>query len=211
MATVLFITAHPQDNGSSYSMAVGKEFINCYKETNPSDEIVHLDLFKMDIPYIDSDVLNAREKLMVGKPFEELTVSEQAKLARMEELATQFSKADKYVFVSPLWNLSYPPVVKAYIDAICLEGKAVQHTETGVIGLLTNKKAVHVQASGGFYSEGPFASFESGHSTLRNFMQYVGVASFQGIFIEGVLAVPHQAEAIKEAAIIKAQEMAKLF
>lgn len=46
MATVLYITAHPLNPEESYSLAVGKQFIGAYREANPTDEVVHLDLYK---------------------------------------------------------------------------------------------------------------------------------------------------------------------
>ena len=36
-------------------MAAGKAFIETYKEVNPNDEIVHIDLYKESIPHIDTD------------------------------------------------------------------------------------------------------------------------------------------------------------
>ena len=37
MANVLYITANPYDETRSYSMAVGKVFIESYKELHPQD------------------------------------------------------------------------------------------------------------------------------------------------------------------------------
>ncbi len=51
MAKVLYITAHPHDETVSYSMATAKAFIESYKEANPSDEVVHIDLYKENIPH----------------------------------------------------------------------------------------------------------------------------------------------------------------
>lgn len=61
MATVLYITAHPLHPEESYSLAVGAEFIEAYREANPADEVVHLDLYKENIPQIDADVLRGGE------------------------------------------------------------------------------------------------------------------------------------------------------
>lgn len=58
MATVLYITAHPHDDQVSYSMAVGKAFIEAYREAHPQDEVITLDLYKMDVPHIDVDVFS---------------------------------------------------------------------------------------------------------------------------------------------------------
>lgn len=211
MATVLYITAHPHDHQISSSMAVGKEFIDAYRAANPSDEVIHVDLFASDIPQIDADVFSGWGKLASGTAFDQLSDSEKAKVARLNEISDQYVAADKYVFVSPMWNFSFPPVLKAYIDAVCVAGKSFKYTEKGPVGLLTDKKALHIQASGGVYSEGPAASFESGYSYLGKIMQFQGVPSFQGIFVEGAAIAPDQAPAIKEKAIAQAKEVAKTF
>ncbi|MGG1517118.1 FMN-dependent NADH-azoreductase [Paenibacillus oryzisoli] len=211
MATVLYITANPNDHQASFSMAVGKEFIDAYRQANPGDEIIHLDLFKENVPQIDGDVLNGWNKLRSGAAFDTLTADEQAKIARLAQIVDQYVAADKYVYVSPMWNFSFPPVLKAYIDAICAVGKTFKYTEQGPVGLLNDKKALHIQASGGVYSEGPAAGFENGHSYLAKIMQFTGVPSFEGIFVEGMAAAPGEAETIKANAIVKAKEAAARF
>jgi FMN-dependent NADH-azoreductase len=211
MATVLYITAHPHDHQNSYSMAVGKAFIDTYKEANPNDEVIVLDLYQLNIPHIDADVFSGWGKLRSGTAYDQLSDAEKSKVGRLNEIVEQYISADKYVFVSPMWNFSFPPVLKAYIDAICIAGKTFKYTENGPIGLLTDKKAIHIQARGGVYSEGPAAGFESGHSYMAKIMQFHGVPSFEGIFVEGMAAMPDQAESIKEKAIAKAKEAAKTF
>jgi FMN-dependent NADH-azoreductase len=211
MAKVLYITAHPHDHQTSFSLAVGKEFIEAYRQANPNDEVVNMDLYKENIPHIDADVFSGWGKLRSGSDFSQLTDTEKSKVSRLNELVDQFVAADKYVFVSPMWNFSFPPVLKAYIDSICIVGKTFKYTETGPVGLLGNKKALHIQASGGVYSSGPAAGFESGHSYLKKIMQFTGVPSFEGIFVEGMAAAPDQAQSIKEKAIVQALEVAKKF
>ncbi|WP_219836800.1 FMN-dependent NADH-azoreductase [Paenibacillus sp. R14(2021)] len=211
MATVLFITAHPHDHQASYSMAVGKEFIDAYREANPTDEVVNVDLYKENIPTIDADVFAGWGKLQSGTAFDQLSDEEKAKIARLGQIVDQFVAADKYVFVSPMWNFSFPPVLKAYIDAICVAGKTFKYTSEGPIGLLTDKKGLHIQASGGVYSEGPAAGMESGFSYLKKIAGFTGIPSFEPLFVEGVAMNPAEAPAIKEKAIAKAKELAKTF
>ncbi|MBP3966521.1 NAD(P)H-dependent oxidoreductase [Paenibacillus lignilyticus] len=212
MSTVLYITAHPNETEASYSLAVGKQFLEAYTAANPNDDIVHLDLFKMDIPRIDADVFSAWEKLGSGTAFDQLTSAEQAKVARLGELVDQFVEADKYVFVNPTWNFSYPPVLKAYIDSICVAGKTFKYTEKGPVGLLDNKKAIHIQASGSVLSPGSdYADFEIGHRHLDVIMKFIGVPSFEAIFVEGMAAAADQARQIKENAIQQAWKLAKTF
>ncbi|MFT9817401.1 FMN-dependent NADH-azoreductase [Lysinibacillus sp. NPDC056185] len=214
MSTVLYITAHPRDE-QSYSMAVGKEFMQAYRSAHPQDEVIHLDLYKMNIPHLDADVLNGWDKLKSGIAFEELTLAEQTKIGRINELADQFVAADKYIFVTPIWNYSYPPVMKAYIDSFCIVGKTFKYLpDVGRIGLLGDKKALHIQASGSVLSPGsntPAEGFEMGHSHLKVIMEFVGITDFKGIFVEGMAEYPEQASQLKEKAIRQAHKIAENF
>ncbi|MBT2698446.1 FMN-dependent NADH-azoreductase [Bacillus sp. ISL-40] len=211
MVRVLYITAHPHNETQSYSMAVGKEFIDSYKQINSSDEVIHLDLYKEHIPHIDADVFSGWGKLRSGQSFDELTAEEKQKVGRLNELSEQFVSADKYVFVTPLWNFSFPPIMKAYLDSVSVAGKTFKYTEQGPIGLLTDKKALHIQARGGFYSEGPAAQMEMGHRYISVMMSFFGVPSLEGVFVEGHNAMPDKAEEIKENAIARARDFAHTF
>lgn len=205
MAQVLYITSHPSGAESSYSMATGQAFINTYRETHPDDDIVHLDLYKENIPHIDGDVLSAWGKLQAGKSLDDLSEGEKSKVSRLTELCDQFISADKYVFVTPMWNFSFPPVLKAYLDAVSVAGKTFKYTEEGPIGLLSDKKAFHIQGRGGIYSDGPAAEMEMGHRYLEVMMRFFGIPSFEGLYVEGHAAMPEKANEIKVNAISKAE------
>ena len=129
----------------------------------------------------------------------------------MNELSDQFISADKYVFVTPLWNFSFPPIMKAYLDSVAVAGKTFKYTENGPIGLLPDKKALHIQARGGFYSEGPAAQLEMGHRYIAVMMGFFGIPSLEGLFVEGHNAMPDKAQEIKENAIARAKDLAHTF
>ncbi|WP_102275252.1 FMN-dependent NADH-azoreductase [Cytobacillus massiliigabonensis] len=211
MGKILYITAHPHNETQSYSMAVGKAFIDAYQEVNPNDKIVTIDLYKEHIPHIDADVFSGWGKLRTGSAFDDLTAEEKGKVSRLDELSNQFVEGDKYVFVTPLWNFSFPPIMKAYLDSVAVAGKTFKYTEQGPIGLLPNKKALHIQARGGYYSEGPAAEMEMGHRYIQIMMQFFGIPSLEGLFIEGHNAQPDKAEEIKANAIARAKDLAHIF
>lgn len=211
MAKVLYITANPKATAYSYSLSVGEEFLNAYRAANPQDEIVHLDLYNMEVPFIDQDVFSGWGKLQAGQAFESLTEVEQAKVGTLGQLSDQFVSADKYVFVTPFWNFSFPPKMKAYIDAFCVAGKTFKYTAEGPVGLMSGKPAVHIQARGGFYSEGPAKAVEFGDSYLRTVLGFVGITDVESVIVEGQNAAPDQAEAIKAKAIENAKQVAQAF
>ncbi|MNW59313.1 FMN-dependent NADH-azoreductase 2 [compost metagenome] len=72
----------------------------------------------------------------------------------MREIADQFMTADKIVIVNPVWNYSFPSVLKAYIDAVIVPGKTIKRADnglrglSGLIGTQQDKKVMHIQASG---------------------------------------------------------------
>jgi FMN-dependent NADH-azoreductase len=211
VAKVLYITANPKADEQSYSLSVGRAFLDAYRKERAEDQIIELDLYQTDIPHIDTDVFSGWGKLQQGKGFEELSADEKAKVARINELTEQFVAADKYVFVTPMWNFSFPPKVKAYIDTICIAGKTFKYTSEGPVGLLNGRKAVHIQARGGVYSEGPAKDMEFGDRYLRTIFQFVGITDVTSIYVEGMAQMPDQADQIKEKAIGRAKEVAKEF
>ncbi|MCP8616199.1 FMN-dependent NADH-azoreductase [Salirhabdus salicampi] len=211
MAKVLYITANPKSTNESFSLAVGEEFLKAYQEANPNDEVVHLDLYNVNIPYIDTDVFNGWGKLQQGSAFDQLSEEEKDKVSRINNFTDQFIEADKYVFVTPLWNFSFPPKMKAYIDTISIAGKTFKYTEEGPVGLLTDKKAIHIQARGGVYSEGPAKDMEFGDRYLQSVFAFLGIQSAGSVVAEGMAATPDKAEEIKANAIEKAKEVAKQF
>ncbi|MGV3244936.1 FMN-dependent NADH-azoreductase [Staphylococcus sp. 11261D007BR] len=208
MAKLLYITAHPLDELVSASMAAGKSFLDSYKETNPEDEVVHIDLFKEYIPQIDAEVFSGWGKLGNG---EELTEEESKKVNRLNELVEQFVDADKYVFVTPMWNLAFPPVLKAFIDAVSVAGKTFKYTAEGPVGLLGDKKALHIQARGGYYSEGPTAELEHGDAFLKSILGFYGITDYNSVIVEGHNANPEKAEEIKQNAVEEAAKVGQEF
>lgn len=209
MAKMLYITANPKPIEESFSLSVGKAFLDAYRQGNPDAEIKEIDVYNIDLPFVDADVLSGWGKLQSGKAFDELTGDEKTKVGRITQFTDEFLSADIYVFVTPLWNLSIPPKMKAYLDTICVAEKTFKYTEQGPVGLLTDKKAVHIQARGGIYSHGPAKEFEHGDSYIRSLLAFLGIPSISSIIIEGAAQDPSKADEIKAKAIKEAQEVAK--
>jgi len=195
MANILYITCNLKPCAQSRSLTIGSEFLMKYLKHNPDDRIDCLDLYRDPIQRIDADVLSGWEKLRSGQAIISLNDDEQRKIGRIWALADQFVAADKYVFVTPMWNLGFPAELKMYIDTICVVGKTFTYTAQGAVGLLAGrgKKCLHIHSSGGFH-----LGKEEDHSVpyLKSLMNFMGIEHFQAIVIEGVDALPHMAAEI---------------
>ncbi|WP_300349154.1 FMN-dependent NADH-azoreductase [Clostridium sp.] len=211
MKKVLYITSNPKEESKSFSLQVGRNFLNEYKRLNPNDQIKEIEVYDENIPLIDREMLKIWDKIANGVDFNNLSKEEQEKLNKFSEFTQQFIEADKYIFVTPMWNLGLPAMLKAYLDTIVVAGKTFKYTPEGPVGLLENKKAIHIHASGGVYTVRPASNFAHADSYLKSILSFIGVKDFESIIIEGLAATPDKADEIKENANKKALELAKKF
>lgn len=208
MANVLYVKVNPQVDEAAFSTRLAKAFLDEYQTVNPSDTVTTVDLYKEGVPLIDSDVLSAWGKAEANQ---ELTADEAVKVERMGALLEQFLQADKVIFSAPMWNLSFPPLMKAYIDNILIAGKTFKYTESGPVGLATGKKVALLEARGGIYSEGPAAELEFTQKYFRTVMSFIGIQDVDLVVAEGMAYTPAEADQILTNAIEKAKNVAKTF
>ncbi|MBK1809830.1 FMN-dependent NADH-azoreductase [Clostridium sp. YIM B02505] len=201
MSKVLYIKANCKPEGVSRTFKISDSFIEEYKKLNPNDEIITLDLYKEDINFLSGEDL--------GSVFGPKT--EESRKHPVLKYAYQFAEADKYVVAAPMWNLGSPSILKAYIDYVSVTGITFKYTEQGPVGLLQGKKAIHVVARGGAYSEGPAADFEMGDRYLRTIFGFFGITDFTTIAAEMLDVVGQDVDAILDGAINKAKDLVKDF
>lgn len=210
MANILYITCNLKSREQSRSLTIGSEFLAKYSEHHPEDRIDFLDLYRDHIQRIDADVLNGWDKLRDGGSFDSLSDDESRKIGRIGKLADQFVAADKYVFVTPMWNLGFPAEFKMYIDTVCVVGKTFIYTECGAVGLLRGmgKKCLHIHSCGGFH-----CGADDDHSVpyLKSVMNFMGIEDFRLVVVEGMDALPHRAEEFMNKALAESREAAALF
>ncbi|MDV7719420.1 FMN-dependent NADH-azoreductase [Pediococcus ethanolidurans] len=188
MSTVLVIKAHPKTEAVSNALTIGDRFIETYQQTHSQDQILVHDLYTEGVPEIDSSNLDSWKKLTNGVTYQELSKNEQILLSRQQQLQEQFIQADKYVFISPMYNLFLPNRLKMYLDLVIVSTKTWVEGEHGPEGTLHDKKAIHIQSSGGTYhhTDNVFmATLDMGDSYLKALLGQVGIKDYQGIYCEG--------------------------
>lgn len=193
MNKVLYINGNPQKESKSYSSRVGNYYLEQLKEEDKNVVIDVVNVYEQAITLIDEDVLDAWAALGGGIELSDLTEDQQDKVATMGKVLEQFKEADAYVVVTPLWNFSIPPMLKAYLDNVVITGQTFKYTDHGPVGLLEDKKATIIQASGGVYSSGPGQSMEFASNYLEKLFAFLGVDSIDKILVEGV-AMPDKTE-----------------
>lgn len=201
MDTLLYIKANPKTDTESITFRVSESFIDTYREHNPEDTIVTLDLYREGIKPLDEDDLKAIFNPEIKRQRDHHII----------KYAHQFAEADKYVFAAPMWNFSIPSILKAYIDYIALAGITFKYTSDGPVGLCQDKKAIHITARGGIYSDSPFDQKEMGDRYLRNILGFMGIKDIDTLAIQGLNIVSMDREAIIDKAIKEARKKAEIF
>ena len=206
MTKLLKISANA--NEQSMGRAVAKVFVESYRAEHPTHEITELDLFDIYVPELDREMVNARLNIANGASVTEQNQQIQKALQASESLLQQFLEHDKYLFVTPLWNATFPARFKSYLDVLCVSGKTFTYTEDGYPkGLISgNRKAVHIHASGGYIK-----TISQADATLREVMNLIGIREIETLFIQGHGQRPDLAQDLKAAATQKAEQMARFF
>ena len=198
MSKVLYIKANIKNEGESRTFKVSDSFVEEYKRNNPKDEIITLDLYKENIDFLRADDLG---KLFGPK-------DEESKNNSILKYAYEFADADKYIIAAPMWNLSFPAILKAYIDYVSVSGITFKYTAEGPVGLLNNKKAVHIVSRGGGYDNSPY---EMGDRYLRTILGFFGIKDIETIAIDNLDVIGVNVEEKVEEGIEKATSLAKKF
>ena len=202
MARLLIVKAHPLDSKTSYALRALEDFICLYQEEYPTDSIEEVDVFD-DIPILDKDLLEAMSLAKKGRT---LSPSQEKNLVRYNELTEQFLRADKIVIVNPLWNLNVPSQLVSWINTINVAGRTFKYGPEGSIGLIQDKKVLHIQSNGGVYNGRDAASIY-----IRDIFKFLGVEDIYQIFIEGQSAEPARAEEIYQEAHEKLTSLSPSF
>ncbi len=202
MKKLLYIPVNSKPESMSTSRTVGREFVSSFLAKNTDYELEELDLYKEDIPELNYRLLKSRAELVSGAEYEVLSQKDKKAVDRVNELCDQFISADIYVIATPMWNVSFPSILKRYVDCIIINNKVIKVSPEEVIGLLDDKKRdmVYIQSSGGVYPKIFGGKFNHGVDYFHDTFKFLGINKFEKILVQGV-DVPDigRDEAIKKA------------
>ena len=119
--------------------------------------------------------------------------------------AHQFAEADLIVIAAPLWDLSFPALLKVYIEQLCVDGITFGSTENGLAGFCKAEHMVYLTTRGGFYTDSPM---EMGSCYLDAMHTFFGIRNYTCIAADGMDVVGFDGEASLQDAKCRAAELA---
>ncbi|SCX50111.1 FMN-dependent NADH-azoreductase [Lysinibacillus fusiformis] len=186
---VLVVKANNRPDGISTKM------YDTFMENVPGVNVTTFDVFAEDMPYFGQDLFNAFGKVQNGG---ELTDIESRLLAAKQKAMDALTAADLVVFAFPLWNLTIPAPLQTFIDYVYQAGFTFKYGEDGqMVSLMTDKKAIILNARGGYYSLPETQPMEMSVNYIKNVAGGVfGMEIIEEVIIEGHNASPDKAQEI---------------
>ena len=121
-----------------------RELAECYLKDK---KFTRLALAEEDIQPLDKSRLEKRQKLIEKGDFSD----------EMFRYAKQFAQADEIVIAAPYWDLSFPALLKIYIENICVVGVTFDYlSDSTSKSRCKAKKLTYITTSGGVIPERNF-------------------------------------------------------
>ena len=122
---------------------------------------------------------------------------EEVETRRDTRLAEQFAQADEIVVAAPYWDLSFPSILKVYLERVCVTGITFHYVENREEGLCRADRAVYISTAGGYVGERHL-----GEEYVKTvFQRLFGIGAFTAIRCEGLDLPGSDPEALLAAAV----------
>ena len=197
MKKLLHIIATPRGDDSR-TLQVSSVFLDAFKQRHSDWVIEELDLTKEELPALTMKRVDGKYVLLGGKElYGDLKEAWEEIIAHIK----QFLSADAYLLSTPMWNFSIPYPLKQYIDIIVQPKYLFRYTDTGVEGLVKDRKMLVITSRGGDYSPGsPGRSMDFQEPYLRAVFGFVGLTDMNFIIAQPMdIGIDSQKAMIKEA------------
>ena len=173
-----------------------KRLADAFLSALPSDcRVEHLDLMAEDLSYFKDSYFAQREQLLAADERDHPRF----------RYAHQFAEADLIVMAAPFWDLSFPALLKVYIEQVSVDGITFGSTEEGLKGLCRASHLVFLTTRGGFYTGD---TMEMGSRYLDALHTFFGIGKYTCIAADGMNVAGFDAEASLCRAMQEAAQLA---
>ena len=174
---LLVVNASP-DLENSHSRSLARHFVEQVERRYPGQyNFIERDLEKTPIPSLRSNTL---EIITAGNAS---TPEARSLLDLSDALINEIEQADGIVIAAPMHNFTVPSSLKSYFDVILRAGRTFKYTAEGPVGMLSNRPAMLLYASGGCYG-GTDKDYLSGY--VGCILRWIGIQNYKHIAAEGL-------------------------
>lgn len=169
MARLLYIKANPKPCDQSLTYQLSDVFIKAYQQAHPTDVVDVLDLYQTMMPIMD---------------YERLSRYNQGIETEIKQIAEQFKSYDKCVIAAPVWNHSFPAMLKVYLDNIIYRYVTFTYQDGKMLGLCSDMKVMYITSSAQVY-EGDRKFLDYHQSQIKAIFDLIGLTQVDVVGLFG--------------------------
>lgn len=196
MKLLLIDACVSQRGPASRTRALMEAFLESFRAARPEAEIETAVLERLDIAPFTPEALDRRDALARAGEFS----------APVFGLARQFQRADRIAVAAPFWDLSFPAVLRVYIEHVSACGLCYHYEADGCHGDCRASRLAYLTTGGDL--ERPESL---GVLYWRQLAAMFGIPRFDYVFAGGLDLAPAQAPSIMEDACARARALGREF
>ncbi len=167
---LLFVDACPR-GAESRTLALAERLTARLRERIPSLRVTEHRLRERKPAGVDAARLREKEALCDARVWDH----------PLTRTGADFQRADAVVIAAPYWDLSFPSVLKTWVENIWVRNLTFVYRDDRPVGLARGKAAVYVTTAG---------SFTGGHDWgtlyIEDVMKTLGIPAFRAVKAEGL-------------------------
>ena len=190
---ILFVNACMRGEASR-TLRLCRAFLDTLCECLPDAEITVHDLCTMGLQSVTAETLAVKEPLCDAYTWDDPLIRP----------AKQLQEADAVLIGAPYWDLSFPSVLKVWVENMYVRNLTFRYEEDKPIGLLSGREAVYIQTAGS-----PIGQNDWGAGYMRAVLNTLGIPSFTTVSAEGLDLTRNDPECIMRDAEARACQAAR--
>lgn len=183
--TLLHVDASPR-SARSHSRRLGQRFAAYWRAAHPGAGVIKHDLTLTPPPFVTEAWVEG-----AFTPAAEHSAAARDAMTLSNRYIDELLAADEIVITTPIYNLSIPAVLKAWIDQIVRFGRTFNKTaEGGFEGLVRGKRVIVIVASGSdFRLSTPGGAYNFAEPYLRAVLSLIGLTQVDFVYAHSMNSV----------------------
>ena len=198
---LLHLDASPR-GARSQSRQLGERFLAGWRATHPDGGVVVRDIGREPPPFVSEAWVEG-----AFAPADQHSPAAREAIAVSNRYVDELLAAEQLVITTPIYNLSLPAALKAWIDQIVRVGRTFAPGAGGFEGLAKGKRALVIVSSGSDFRPGtPGGAYNFLEPYLRAVLGFIGITDVNFVYAHSLNGnSPAGAAALAEAQAAVAQ------
>lgn len=166
-----------------------RRYYQAYLEATTPERVEMVELARLGLRPLDWETLALRDRLSAEGRFDHV----------LFHLARQFRDAEEILIAAPFWDLSFPSLLKVYLEQVSVAGLTFGYTQEGqCVGHCRARRLLYFSTCGGYVGEEHL-----GFAYVKALGAMLGIPECVPYILEGLDIDPAQRETVLAEGILR--------